>query len=103
MTRNEAVELAQRVWGTADGLVRGRAGWSGGERWYLDVGVTAHTFDQNGHPTCHDSCAEREAQAQTRRCECGGVLYRTRAERAEDRVEVAVVSCSECEFIEEAR
>lgn len=34
---------------------------------------------------------------------CGGVLYRTRAERAEDRVEVDVVSCSECEFIEEVK
>jgi hypothetical protein len=36
-------------------------------------------------------------------CACGGVLYRTRAERSTDRVEVDVVSCSECEYIEEVR
>jgi hypothetical protein len=56
--------------------------------------VTHHRVDSNGHPTCHDACADREANLEktTARCAEARALRTTR--KSENRIERLLITSS---------
>ncbi len=64
MTRPELEEIVRRVWPATYlmGATQTQDGWEV-ELKRLGV-VTHHSVDSNGHPTCHDECADRESNLQ---------------------------------------
>ncbi len=71
MTRFLAQDRAREIWGEGARLdgepFRPVAYWtlSGAvhnESWTVLVGDNRHSFDQNGHTTCHEACARQEME-----------------------------------------
>ncbi len=62
MTRLDLEQIVRRVW-PATYLVRATQTQ---DAWEVELKsrdvVTHHRVDSNGHPTCHDTCADRESE-----------------------------------------
>lgn len=62
LTRLEAEDRANRIYGDTVRRIIARGKWAPGEWTIVLHNGTHHGFDGNGHTTCHPECAEAEYQ-----------------------------------------